>query len=174
MRQNLAQPATASWLAGPPVGPRSEDCLTANVWTGANQTDELRPVVVFIYGGALNLALQIIPHMMVPNLPGMVLSWSASTTVLGTLVSSRFRNSIAKVQTPKISVFRIRFWRCVGSSRILLLVIVLKLRLIRLDRCHRRNEKEWAVSPVKCGRPAQCFQRLLLSAVVATQSNPQS
>lgn len=33
------------------MGPQSEDCLTANVWTGANQTDELRPVMVFIYGG---------------------------------------------------------------------------------------------------------------------------
>lgn len=33
------------------MGPQSEDCLTANLWTGANQTDELRPVMVFIYGG---------------------------------------------------------------------------------------------------------------------------
>ena len=33
------------------MGPQSEDYLTAKVWTGANQTNELRPVMVFIYGG---------------------------------------------------------------------------------------------------------------------------
>jgi para-nitrobenzyl esterase len=33
------------------VGPQSEDCLTANIWTGANKSTELRPVMVFIYGG---------------------------------------------------------------------------------------------------------------------------
>ena len=38
-------------VGGPPVGPQSEDCLTANIWTGANKTTELRPVMVFIYGG---------------------------------------------------------------------------------------------------------------------------
>ena len=35
----------------PPTGPQSENCLTVNVWTGANQTTELRPVMVWIYGG---------------------------------------------------------------------------------------------------------------------------
>ena len=33
------------------MGNQSEDCLTANIWTGAKQTTELRPVMVFIYGG---------------------------------------------------------------------------------------------------------------------------
>lgn len=45
-------PTCYSFLAGgPPVGPQSEDCLIANVWTGANQADELCPVMIFIYGG---------------------------------------------------------------------------------------------------------------------------
>lgn len=37
----------------PSVGalPMSEDCLTANVWTGAASADEKRPVFVWIYGG---------------------------------------------------------------------------------------------------------------------------
>ena len=45
-------PACYSFLAGgPPVGPQSEDCLTANIWTGAQQKNEQLPVMVFIYGG---------------------------------------------------------------------------------------------------------------------------
>ena len=32
-------------------GPRSEDCLTLNVWTAANEPDEKRPVMVWIHGG---------------------------------------------------------------------------------------------------------------------------
>lgn len=32
-------------------GPRSEDCLTLNVWTTAKQTDEKRPVMVWVHGG---------------------------------------------------------------------------------------------------------------------------
>ena len=45
-------PACWTFLAGgPPIGPQSENCLTANVWTGAQQTTELRPVMVFFYGG---------------------------------------------------------------------------------------------------------------------------
>ncbi|MFS4107582.1 carboxylesterase/lipase family protein [Streptomyces sp. PD-S100-1] len=31
--------------------PMSEDCLTLNIWTGAASTAELRPVLVWIYGG---------------------------------------------------------------------------------------------------------------------------
>jgi hypothetical protein len=30
--------------------------------------------------------------------------------------------------------------------------MVLKLRLISLDRCYSRNEREWAVSFEKCGK----------------------
>ncbi|MCX8475949.1 MAG: carboxylesterase family protein [Sphingomonas sp.] len=32
----------------------SEDCLTANVWTGAKSAEERRPVYVWIYGGGFN------------------------------------------------------------------------------------------------------------------------
>jgi para-nitrobenzyl esterase len=34
-----------------PKEPISEDCLTLNVWTGAKSDNELRPVLVWIYGG---------------------------------------------------------------------------------------------------------------------------
>lgn len=33
--------------------PQSEDCLTLNVWSGAGRSDERRPVMVWIHGGAL-------------------------------------------------------------------------------------------------------------------------
>ena len=33
--------------------PQSEDCLTLNVWSGAERSDEGRPVMVWIHGGAL-------------------------------------------------------------------------------------------------------------------------
>jgi hypothetical protein len=160
---------------GSPVGPQSEDCLIANVWTGANQTDELRPVMAFIYGGGFEFGSSNNPTNDGTKFAGDgVYLGQLQLPSLGTLVSSRFRNSTARVQTPEISDFRVRLWRCAGSSRILLLVIILKPRLIRLDRCHRRNEKERAVPPEKCGRYAQCFQRLLLSAVVGSQFNLQS
>ncbi len=35
----------------PRPGPRSEDCLTLNVWTAAKAADEKRPVMVWIHGG---------------------------------------------------------------------------------------------------------------------------
>src|SRR5438093_6107197 len=39
-------------LAAPPREPaRSEDCLYANVWTSANNANDRRPVMVWIYGG---------------------------------------------------------------------------------------------------------------------------
>jgi para-nitrobenzyl esterase len=42
-------------LAREPVAqPMSEDCLTANVWTGAGTAGELRPVFVWIYGGGFS------------------------------------------------------------------------------------------------------------------------
>jgi len=34
-----------------PGPPRSEDCLSINVWTGAQQASDRRPVMVWIYGG---------------------------------------------------------------------------------------------------------------------------
>ncbi len=34
-----------------PSEPISEDCLYLNVWSGANESDEKRPVLVYIYGG---------------------------------------------------------------------------------------------------------------------------
>lgn len=37
-----------------PPEPLSEDCLYLNVWTGAKNTDEKRPVFVWIYGGGFN------------------------------------------------------------------------------------------------------------------------
>ena len=41
-----------SFYGGPPIE-RSEDCLYLNVWTGASQADEGRPVMVWIHGGGL-------------------------------------------------------------------------------------------------------------------------
>ncbi len=37
-----------------PPEPLSEDCLYLNVWTGASQKNEKRPVFVWIYGGGFN------------------------------------------------------------------------------------------------------------------------
>lgn len=45
-------PASLSSLKNDPrPGPRSEDCLTVNVWTAAQEADEKRPVMVWIHGG---------------------------------------------------------------------------------------------------------------------------
>lgn len=45
-------PASLSSLENDPrPGPRSEDCLTLNVWTAAREADEKRPVMVWIHGG---------------------------------------------------------------------------------------------------------------------------
>lgn len=45
-------PASLSSLENDPrPGPRSEDCLTVNVWTAAQEADEKRPVMVWIHGG---------------------------------------------------------------------------------------------------------------------------
>lgn len=41
-----------SFYGGPPIE-RSEDCLYLNVWTAARQSDEQRPVMVWIHGGGL-------------------------------------------------------------------------------------------------------------------------
>ncbi|MBR0780027.1 carboxylesterase/lipase family protein [Bradyrhizobium iriomotense] len=35
----------------PRPGPRSEDCLTLNIWTAAKAADEMQPVMVWIHGG---------------------------------------------------------------------------------------------------------------------------
>ncbi len=42
-----------SFYGGPPIE-RSEDCLYLNVWTGAEDSNEARPVMVWIHGGGLN------------------------------------------------------------------------------------------------------------------------
>jgi para-nitrobenzyl esterase len=45
-------PACLSSLENDPrPGPRSEDCLTLNVWTAAREADEKRPVMVWVHGG---------------------------------------------------------------------------------------------------------------------------
>ncbi|WP_456673387.1 carboxylesterase/lipase family protein [Bradyrhizobium sp. RDM12] len=45
-------PASLSSLENDPrPGPRSEDCLTLNVWTAASEADEKRPVMVWVHGG---------------------------------------------------------------------------------------------------------------------------
>ena len=45
-----AAPAAAP-AAPPREPPRSEDCLYLNVWTSANNANDRRPVMVWIYGG---------------------------------------------------------------------------------------------------------------------------
>jgi para-nitrobenzyl esterase len=53
-RGGAAAPAAAPVAAAvaPPREPaRSEDCLYANVWTSANNANDRRPVMVWIYGG---------------------------------------------------------------------------------------------------------------------------
>ena len=39
----------------------SEDCLYLNVWTGAKQADEKRPVMVWIYGGGFGIGMTSTP-----------------------------------------------------------------------------------------------------------------
>jgi len=47
-----AAPAQAAAPAQPPrQPPASEDCLTLNVWTGANAASDRRPVMLWVYGG---------------------------------------------------------------------------------------------------------------------------
>src|SRR5437870_10101517 len=47
-----AAPAAPPAQVAPPREPaRSEDCLYANVWTSANNANDRRPVMVWIYGG---------------------------------------------------------------------------------------------------------------------------
>ena len=49
--QAAAQAAPATQTARPREPARSEDCLYANVWTSANNANDRRPVMVWIYGG---------------------------------------------------------------------------------------------------------------------------
>ena len=51
MRWPLARRLLSSLENDPRPGPRSEDCLTLNVWTAAREADEKRPVMVWIHGG---------------------------------------------------------------------------------------------------------------------------
>src|SRR5262245_28821019 len=46
-----AQSAPPAQAAAPREPARSEDCLYANVWTSANNSNDRRPVMVWIYGG---------------------------------------------------------------------------------------------------------------------------
>jgi para-nitrobenzyl esterase len=46
-------PYPASSIYAQPAQPQSEDCLFLNVWTAASRSDERRPVMVWIHGGAL-------------------------------------------------------------------------------------------------------------------------
>ena len=47
-----ARMSAGSFFGGPPA-PTAEDCLYLNVWTGAADATERRPVMVWIHGGAL-------------------------------------------------------------------------------------------------------------------------
>ena len=51
--EHCVQPTLAVEPFGGPELPESEDCLTLNVWSGAATSDERRPVMVWIHGGAL-------------------------------------------------------------------------------------------------------------------------
>ena len=42
--------------------PMSEDCLSLNVWTGAAEADERRPVLVWIYGGGFRVGTGAAPR----------------------------------------------------------------------------------------------------------------
>jgi para-nitrobenzyl esterase len=44
-----------------PGPPRSEDCLTLNVWTAAQNADERRPVMVWIHGGGFQFGSSAMP-----------------------------------------------------------------------------------------------------------------
>ncbi len=46
----------------PPPTPQSEDCLTANIWTGASQAGEKLPVMVWIYGGGFQFGSSAEPR----------------------------------------------------------------------------------------------------------------
>ena len=46
-------PYPAGSIYAQPPQPQSEDCLYLNVWTAAERADEMRPVMVWIHGGAL-------------------------------------------------------------------------------------------------------------------------
>ncbi len=41
---------------------RSEDCLFLNVWSGATNPAERRPVMVWIYGGGVQLGSDVVPN----------------------------------------------------------------------------------------------------------------
>jgi para-nitrobenzyl esterase len=53
----IQTPYAAGSVYAFPAQPLSEDCLYLNVWTGAKSAKERRPVMVWVYGGALTRGL---------------------------------------------------------------------------------------------------------------------
>lgn len=77
-----------SEISAPAFGPISEDCLTVNVWTGAHDTADKRPVMVWIYGGGFQFGASNQPNYNGANLAqqGVVLvSFNYRLGVLGFL-----------------------------------------------------------------------------------------
>ncbi len=55
------QPPLRDAIAGGDYGPTSEDCLYLNIWTGAQEPDERRPVMVWLHHGAFRFGGPGIP-----------------------------------------------------------------------------------------------------------------
>jgi para-nitrobenzyl esterase len=82
-----------SALAGDqmPGPPRSEDCLNLNVWTGAQRSDERRPVMVWIHGGGFQFGASSAPvsdGTRLAALGAVVVSMNYRVGVLGFLANS--------------------------------------------------------------------------------------
>lgn len=78
-------------MGAPSRGPTSEDCLFLNLWTGARDTAEKRPVMVWIYGGGFQFGSSIQPNYNGTNLAGkgvVLVSFNYRLGVLGFLALS--------------------------------------------------------------------------------------
>lgn len=76
---------TGDQMPGPP---RSEDSLSLNVWTAARQTDERRPVMVWIHGGGFQFGSSAMPvsdGTRLAALGAVVVSFNYRLGVLGFL-----------------------------------------------------------------------------------------
>lgn len=52
----------SAWQSDPtPWPPQSEDCLSINVWTAAQQADERRPAMVWVHGGGFEFGTSADP-----------------------------------------------------------------------------------------------------------------